>query len=98
VQEEGDLVDMCIRITLSHLVKLLQFDGTKALSDKHSRRGSNLARFRDAQLSKMKGFRSALLESVANLAHALQSFGAALAASVPSRFGCNWPGCVRLSV
>ena len=28
---------------------------------------------------------------------ALQGYGSALAAAVASRFGCNWPGCVRLS-
>jgi hypothetical protein len=31
------------------------------------------------------------------LAEVIESFGSALAASLPSRFGCNWPGCVRLS-
>jgi hypothetical protein len=39
----------------------------------------------------------ALLVQLHALADALQGFGSALAASLPSRFGCNWPGCVRLS-
>ena len=38
----------------------------------------------------------ALLVQLHALADALQGFGSALAASLPSRFGCNWPGCVRL--
>jgi hypothetical protein len=38
-----------------------------------------------------------LLASLGDWADALQGFGSALAAALPSRFGCNWPGCVRLS-
>ena len=38
-----------------------------------------------------------LLASLGDWADALQDFGSALAVSLPSRFGCNWPGCVRLS-
>jgi hypothetical protein len=30
------------------------------------------------------------------LADGLQSFVGAVTGAVPSRFGCNWPGCVRL--
>jgi hypothetical protein len=39
---------------------------------------------------------AALLGELRALADALQGYGPALAAAVPSRFGCNWPGCVRL--
>jgi hypothetical protein len=41
--------------------------------------------------------RRAVLDSLRLWADALQCFGSALAAALPSRFGCNWPGCVRLS-
>jgi hypothetical protein len=39
----------------------------------------------------------ALLGELGGLADALQGYGSALTAALPSRFGCNWPGCVRLS-
>jgi hypothetical protein len=41
--------------------------------------------------------RRAVLDSLRIWAEHLKRFGSALAAALPSRFGCNWPGCVRLS-
>jgi hypothetical protein len=38
-----------------------------------------------------------LLWGLKAFADKLQGYGSALAAALPSRFGCNWPGCVRLS-
>jgi hypothetical protein len=38
-----------------------------------------------------------LLESLGNWAEHLKRFGDVVAAALPSWFGCNWPGCVRLS-
>jgi hypothetical protein len=39
----------------------------------------------------------AFLAALKAFVDALQGYGSALAAAVASRFGCNWPGCVRLS-
>jgi hypothetical protein len=44
-----------------------------------------------------KVMQTTVLNSLPRWADQLGSIGSALAASVPSRFGCNWPGCVRLS-
>jgi hypothetical protein len=40
---------------------------------------------------------AALQGQLSAFVDALQGYGSALAASLPSQFGCNWPGCVRLS-
>jgi hypothetical protein len=44
-----------------------------------------------------KVVRDGFLGSLHRWADQLTSIGSALSASVPSRFGCSWPGCVRLS-
>jgi hypothetical protein len=93
VQHEGDRVNMCYRNTLAHLVKLLQFEGTKH----NVQKGVNISQQLAQAIEELEGLQSALLRSLGPLADALQGYGSALAAWVPSRFGCNWPGCVRLS-
>jgi hypothetical protein len=52
---------------------------------------------RRSQEKAAKGLKDGLLVNVGGWADALQGLASALAAAVPSRFGCNWPGCVRLS-
>jgi hypothetical protein len=93
VAREGDRVNMCYSSTLAHLVKLLQFEGTRH----NVQKGTNVSQQLAQSFKELDGLQSALLGSLGPLADALQVYGSVLAAVLPSRFGCNWPGCVRLS-